>query len=363
MMSYIQVKHRWRNIQQKMSGVTVGVIGGYHGGNLGDIALGTSVTSILEQHKIKTGLQTIYNLDKWPEAPFAIVGGGAVGYVDSLTRVARRYKGNYGKVSLLGVDFNEKTYPEECLELIRGAAYVSGRSEAQALRLKEISGRGEIHFHPDIAFSLYQEFCTKQREKSKDTSAGKLLVNVIPLYSKVVDGKIVASTQYKEERPELYAAYEQMHASYKALVRNVVTKAIAEGYEVETIPFTPDDETFGKIILEGLNVKHAKYHADPYRMIKHMATAKRIFATRYHTTIFALKLGIPLYPVAYAVKNELLFQELGVKRGDFISSDDLATGCEPVLEPISIQAGLINNYEMKSRAAIDASVKALNISV
>jgi len=62
----------------------------------------------------------------------------------------------------------------------------------------------------------------------------------------------VASDQYKEERPALYAAYEQMHSTYKALVRNVVEKAIADGLTVETIPFTPDDEAFGKSLLEGL---------------------------------------------------------------------------------------------------------------
>ncbi|MCX2485279.1 polysaccharide pyruvyl transferase family protein [Pedobacter sp. MR2016-24] len=363
MMSYIQVQHRLRNIKQKISGVEVGVVGGYHGGNLGDIALGTSVTSVLEEEQIKTGMQTIYNLDKWPKAPYAIVGGGAVGYADSLTRVAERYKGDFHKVSLLGVDFNEKSYPEVCLELIRKAAYVSGRSEAQAEKLKTMTGRQDIHFHPDIAFSLYPDFCEKERAKVRSDKPGKLLVNIIPLYGKLINGEIVASDQYKEERPALYAAYEQMHSTYKALVRNVVEKAIADGLTVETIPFTPDDEAFGKSLLEGLEVKHAKYHADPLRMIKHMATATRVFATRYHTTIFALKLGIPLYPVAYAVKNELLFKELGVKRADFISSDDLAAGCNPNLETIKVDVDVIKNYEMKSRAAIVASVKALKVKV
>lgn len=362
MMSYIQVQHRLRNIQQKISGLAVGVIGGYHGGNLGDIALGTSVTSVLEEQHVKTGMQTIYNLDKWPKAPYAIVGGGAVGYVDSLTRVAKRYKGNFGKVSLLGVDFNEKSYPQECIELIQQAAYVSGRSEAQAERLKTMTGRKDIHFHPDIAFSLYPDYCEKQRARQRDAKPGKLMINLIPLYGRLVDGVMVPSDQYREERPELYAAFQQMHASYTEVVRTVVTKAIADGYEVETIPFTPDDDTFGRFILEGLPVTHAKYHADPHKMLKHMSTAKMIFATRYHTTIFALKLGIPFFPIAYAVKNELLFKELGVARSQFISSEDLAKGCDPALQPITVAADKIKNYEMKSRAAIVASVTALKIN-
>jgi len=358
----LQFKHITRNVVQKIAGVSVGVIGGYHGGNLGDMALGESVANILREQKIKTGLQTIYNLEKWPLAPFAIVGGGAVGYADSLIRVAKRYKGNYNKVALLGVDYNEKTYEGECLELIKNAAYLSCRSEAQAERMMLISGRKDITFHPDIAFSLYREFCAKNRKQIKDKQNKILLVNLIPLYGKLENGKMIPSAQYKDERPELYESFDQMHISYRKYVREVVSKALSEGYVVETIPFTPQDDEFGQFILEGLNVKHTPYHSDPLKMIRHMATAGTILATRYHATIFAIKLGIPLFPVAYAVKNELLLEDLGVPRTQFHSTVDLANGKENLSDAINVDEKSVNKYELRSNTAINAAITALNIN-
>lgn len=363
MLSLIQIKHIARNVKQKLSGIPVGVIGGYHGGNLGDMALGASVITALEQRGTKTGLQTIYNLEKWPHAPYAIVGGGAVGYADSLIRVAQRYKGNFNHVALLGVDFNEKDYVGECLELIKGAAYVSGRSEAQALKMEKISGRKDINFHPDIAFSLYRDFCEKQRLSTSYKDSKKLLVNVIPLYGKLENGRMIPSTQYESERPELYKSFEQMHTSYRNYVRGIVQKAIADGYEIETIPFTPQDATYGEFILEGLPVKHSFYHSDPLKMIKHMASAGKVLATRYHTTIFALKLGIPIFPIAYAVKNELLLQELGVDRAGFLSTVDLANGRDDLFDAISVNPDLIKDYEKASMSAVQGSIDALNIAI
>lgn len=357
----LQIKHITRNVKQKLAGVSVGVIGGYHGGNLGDMALGESVTTALKENNIKTGLQTIYNLSKWPEAPYAIVGGGAVGYAESLLKVAQRYKGKFDRVALLGVDYNEKTYTGEGLELIKGAAYLSCRSQAQADRMAALSGRTDITSHPDIAFSLHSEYCAQQRKSGQSKNLKKLLVNVLPLYGKLENAVMVPSKQYEAERPELYKNFQQMQIAYKNYVRGIVSKAIADGFEVETIPFTPQDGVYGEFILAGLPVKHNVYHSDPLQMIKYMATAGRVLSTRYHTTIFAVKLGIPIYPVAYAVKNELLLEDMGIKRDAFLSTVDLANGREDLLPPVKVDAAIITKFETKSRAAVNASIAALNV--
>ena len=362
MITALQIKHISRNVKQKLTGVTVGVIGGYHGGNLGDMALGESVTTVLEEQSIKCGLQTIYNLAKWPTAPYAIVGGGAVGYADSLLKVAQRYKGKYKQVALLGVDYNEKTYSGEGLELLNGASFLSCRSKAQAERLMALTGRNDVIFHPDIAFSLHREYCVKNREEQSYKNKKKFLVNVIPLYGSLENDVMVPSKQYEQERPELYRSFGQMQASYKTYVRAIVEKAIADGFEVETIPFTQQDGTFGEYLLKGLKVKHNAYHSDPLKMIKYMSTAGVVLATRYHTTIFALKLGIPIYPVAYAVKNELLLEDLGIGRAEFLSTLDFANGREDLLPPVLVNAELITEFETKSRAAVDASIAALKIN-
>lgn len=358
----LQFKHISRNVQQKLTGVSVAVVGGYHGGNLGDMALGESVTTALKESNIRTGLQTIYNLSKWPAAPYAIVGGGAVGYEESLLKVAQRYKGSFDKVSLLGVDYNEKTYAGEGLELLKAAAFLSCRSKAQADRMAMITGRKDISFHPDIAFSLHRDYCVEQRRAAAHKNHKKLLVNVIPLYGKLENAVMVPSKQYEAERPELYSSFQQMQTSYKNYVRGIVAQAIAEGFEVETIPFTPQDETYGEFILAGLPVKHNVYHSDPLQMIRYMATAGRVLSTRYHTTIFAIKLGIPIYPVAYAVKNELLLQDLGIGREQFLSTVDMANGREDLLPPVTVADALVADFEFKSSAAVESAIDALNIN-
>jgi polysaccharide pyruvyl transferase WcaK-like protein len=191
----------------------------------------------------------------------------------------------------------------------------------------------------------------------------KLLVNVISLYGKLVNGKVVPSESFRDERPELYETHGKMFSAYSTLVRQIVQDAIKDGFEVETIPFTNEDEAFGEIILKGLPVKLNRYHDDPYKMIKYMATATRIFATRYHTTIFSIKLGIPVYAVAYAYKNELLFDDLGVKRPYFISSTDLLTDDNPVLKPLMVDRKIIEDFELRSTLAIEASYEALNENI
>jgi hypothetical protein len=354
-----QIKHLSRNLQQRLFKIPVGVIGGYHGGNLGDMALGKSVIDRLSFYKINSGLQTIYNLDKWPLAPKAIVGGGAVGYADSLSRVARRYKNNYHNVALLGVDFNEESYPQDCTDLIRNAAFVSGRSKAQADRLKELTGREVVYNHPDIAFSLINEYCVKQRTKQQ-TGKKKMLVNVVPLYANLKDGVISSVERYRSERPELYQNFDVMHKSYQKVVRDLVERALQEGYVVETIPFTPVDREYAIHILQGLPVTHLAYHSDTEKMIKYMATADWVVATRFHATIFGLKLGAKLSPIAYASKNERMLDELGVDRSAFLSTGDLANGLVTALEPIKVESNKISKWENETVQSIDLCIKQLH---
>lgn len=358
--SITQIQHLQRFASQHLRKPDVGIIGGYHGGNLGDIALGESVRQLLLKKNVHGGLQTIYNLEKWPKTEFAIVGGGAVGYVDSLRRVALRYKGDFGKVALLGVDFNERNYPEDCVELIRGAAYVSCRSEQQSITLKEISGREDISYHPDIAFSLYPEYCLKQRSRLERRK--KVLINVVPLYGGIIKDKVVPIEDYRKERPELYENFEQMQLSYQSFVRNIVTKAIENNYIVATIPFTNEDEVYSRLIFKGLPVEHYKYHSNPQRMFETMAEADQIVATRYHATIFALKLGLKLTPIAYATKNELLLKELGIDRKEFLSTGDLASGINNIETPYVQMKTDILDWENRSIWAIEACINSLGIA-
>ncbi|MFL5787947.1 MAG: polysaccharide pyruvyl transferase family protein [Flavisolibacter sp.] len=359
--SLTQVKHVTRNIHQRLNKVQVGIIGGYHGGNLGDMALGYSVMNILSSRGITSGLQTIYNLNKWPRIPYAIVGGGAVGYMDCLNELVKRYRGNYKNIALLGVDFNEPDYSSDYIDLIREAAFVSCRSKAQAGRLMDISGRSNIDYHPDLAFSLLNEFCNQKRIKIKNTTSKKLLVNIVPLYGKLSDGTISPLSQYSSERPNLYRNFSRMQESYKKIIRETVSNAIDEGYKVESLPFTGSDAEYARIILDGLPVRHIPYNSNPIFILKYMLTADWVLATRYHATIFGLKAGIKLSPIAYATKNELMLQELGIERSNYLTTDDLANGIDQAPEPVMVSYDKIKAWEQKSVEAINKCIDTMQL--
>jgi hypothetical protein len=336
----------------------IAIIGGYHGGNLGDIALGITTKKTAEKLGYSSTLQTIYSLNKlpYPKIKYAILGGGAIGYSDSLKKVMNRYSNNYQKVAVLGVDFNEIKYDENIIEFLKNVAWISCRSETQQTKLVRITGRTDVIVQPDIVFSFESDFCIKQRYSLKTK---KLLINLVPLYGSVINGEIKPNDAYKSERPELYENYCQMIESYIKGIRIIVKQHISEGYTIETIPFTQGDVDFSKLALKGLTVKHNKYHSNPTKMLKKMATAEKIFATRYHATVLAAKVGAQIIPLAYAKKNEHLFEDIGVPRIAYLTTDDLAKGIFNFPDSITFSENIISQWEYKCMKHVVECVNTL----
>eukprot|EP01093_Parvamoeba_rugata_P006969 TRINITY_DN2108_c0_g1_i1.p1 TRINITY_DN2108_c0_g1~~TRINITY_DN2108_c0_g1_i1.p1 ORF type:complete len:257 (-),score=50.43 TRINITY_DN2108_c0_g1_i1:3-773(-) len=229
----------------------VAIIGGYHGGNLGDIALGLSVKEVFDLNNITSGLQTIYTLDKlpWKKIDYGVIGGGSVGYIDSLQRVSLRYKSNFKNISLLGVDYPLDDYSDESvMELLTSASILSCRSNEQGVKLSSITNRKDVSIHPDLAYSYQKKLCKKMRNDKKEKI---LLINVVPLYGNFKNGRLEPIDNYRDERPELYENYDLMVTTYKNEIREIAKRHIEEGYKIESIPFTPGDKLMAEFILEG----------------------------------------------------------------------------------------------------------------
>lgn len=348
-MNRLQWKHAARLFSQYYENNNVSIIGGYHGVNLGDMALGYSVKEILKLYKFNGGLQTIYSLDTkpWKKSSYAIIGGGAVGYKDSLNRITKKYsEKEYDKIAFLGVDFNEKEYKDEIiLTMLKKVNWISCRNINQAKSLETVTGRKDIKVHPDLAFALCADYC---KEKRKNTKREKLLLmNIVPLYGKIVKGNIQKDNKYKNERPELYQNYEEMVKNYFRGIRLIAEEALEEGYRVETVPFTPGDEQMGKIILKNINVKHHRYTDNAFNMLETFSKAEKLFATRYHATIFGMKLGLSIIPMAYAKKNEYLLEELEIKKENYLTAEDLANGELTFPPSFVVDENKIINWEKK----------------
>lgn len=354
----ISLKHRLRVLKQLIINYDVAIIGGYHGYNLGDIALGVSVQEALKKRNLSATLQTIYSLNSrlWKTKEYAILGGGAIGYTDSLLKLSSKYGDNFKYISILGVDFNEPDYTNNKVsKLIKDSLWVSTRNQIQADFLKEKFGRSDVYVHPDLAFSLYSEFCKNIREQ-KSVKSKKLLVNLVPLYGLINDGEIVSSKQYEKERPDLYENFERMQGCYREGVRKVVSDALKEGYRVESLPFTPNDAKMAELFFQDMDVKLTKYSDNPKQVLKRMSKADKVLATRYHATIFAAKLNLEIIPLAYAKKNEYLLEELGITRDSYLTVDDLAKGTKKFPKAIKFSSTLIDKWENNSQLALDKCI-------
>ena len=317
-----QVDHISRRVGQIFKTPEIAVIGGYHGINVGDLALGYSVLNILKEKNISAGLQTIYNLEKWswPLAEKAIIGGGAVGYNNLVELIAKRYKDYPRNVAFLGVDFNDQKYSEMSVDFLKKVRWISCRSKDQAARMKLLTGRNDITFHPDIAFALSQD----DQQKQDSFHSGKmLLINIVPLYGKVQNGAIIPAIQYASERPELYTNWDKLQNGYRKLVRGTVEHYLTQGYTIESIAFTPMDHEAARILLKGMDVYHHSYYPNPFQVYKLIKKAGAFFASRYHATIFGLKANVKIIPFAYAKKNEQLLNDLNIRISEYDIPEDL----------------------------------------
>lgn len=360
--SFTQIRHLLRNVKQRLQRPVVSVVGGYHGGNLGDMALGESVMERLHEKGISAGMQTIYNLEKWPKTRYSIMGGGAIGYVSALRKLAARHKG-YDRLAILGVDFPEAAYPGDCIGLLNQAPFVSCRSQDQAGYLQYLTGGNRFRAHPDLVFSFQKNFCANRRNEELPSGRQKiLLVNVLPLFGYVKNNRILPAEGYRQYKPSLYDNFDAMHANYRDFISGRIDEALAAGWLVQTIAFTPADAVYARLIISNPSVQHLPYDSSPLKMLSRIAAADQVVATRLHATIFALKLGKRLTPIAYAEKNELLFAELEVPPEDFYTSEDFALGRKKKGDSIFVSPDTITQFENESEQAIDACISALKIT-
>jgi len=336
----------------------VAITGGYHYGNLGDIALGCSLKEILEEQNIPSELQTIYNLKYWIEREYIIVGGGAIGYENTLKEINNKIKKKFEKIAFLGVDFNSDLYSDESIELINKAAFVSTRSKSQAERLKEITGRKIIYSQPDLAFSFQRNQFEKVRQNTISQTK-KLFVNVLPLYALFNNDILTPLNVYKTERPEIFENFSAIHQNYKILVINAVNKAIQNGVQVFSWSFTPMDEAYAKFLFNGINVNHLKYNPNPYNLAGMITTNDEVITTRLHATIFALRSGATINPIAYAHKNEELLKEMGFSKNEYLSSDDLISKDTFPNKGIKPNELILKEMEFNSHEMILKGIKSL----
>jgi hypothetical protein len=312
------IQHKINWMTQQFSKNNIRIVGGYHYGNIGDMAMGMSAKEFLEIKGLPAQLQTIYNLKYWPNKKYTILGGGAIGYTFCLNQIQKSLKGDFKQLGICGVDFNEKNYPDSIIEMLSKAAFISTRSKSQAELISALTQRKDIKAYPDLAFA-YRISTYKKIRSPFDQSNCKprLLFNMVPLYGQLKGAKLVVSKQYEQERPEIIHNHANYLSAYIGFIKSHVRTAIEQGIDVVHIPFTPSDEAYAKMVFKEPEIIHLPYSSDPRSIEFRINPTDKFITTRFHATLFAIRSGASVLPIAYAKKNEELLSALGWENHEF----------------------------------------------
>jgi hypothetical protein len=349
-----QIKHRARWLFQLLDSPDVGIIGGYHCGNLGDLALGYSLQNFLSGFSnASSGLQTIYNLNKWPSAQFAILGGGAIAYVDCLNKVSRRYKDNPEKVSIIGVDFEDEKVFDKHIEFLRSVSSISCRSKEQANYVSEKLARSDVSFHQDLCFSLP---LTAPKPSISETS--KVVgFNMVPFFARLnksgnfeKDYYLLHSTRTKFNKS---IDFENLPNAYIHYFKKVIKYYAEKGYKLVHIPFTLEDDIYARTMLRELDVNFLRYSTNINRILLIFLEFEFFLSSRFHSLVFSLITRTPVIPFLYAEKCQRLVQDLAMNFETTVTPSDLLGNKEELIErivsqkPVFVGSGWLCNEKEK----------------
>ncbi len=317
-----QIEHRANLLRQQWRKPDLAIAGGYHFGNLGDIALGSAVKRQADKLGKNSALQTIYNLPQWPKSPSLIVGGGAVAYSEPMRLLRQTYGDRPSKVAILGVDFNEPDAIRESREFLSQVALITCRSSTQAASLRETLQREDVHWHYDLCFSYFDDPLFRAAEREPVFG-----LNTVAFFLQKDKNRFRPGSQFlkevKEFSPDLIPHLDTLGERYGALTREVVKAAQGAGFRVVHFPFTPADDVFARTVLNDLNVTFRPYSPHVRAVVPAIGRCQRFFTTRFHSLIFSLVTRTPFVAFNYATKCERLLADLDVPASAQVTVRDL----------------------------------------
>lgn len=316
----------WDTIRSKrLKEVELGILGCYHRFNVGDMALGISIQRIAESKSVSSQLKSIHRDDylKYSNTRSIVLGGGSITLPENFKKLKKLMSLSRIEpinVAIIGVDLNTQYFSEEIVAFLKEVQFVSYRClyehNKTELNLQKVLDRNDIVFHPDLAFSLYSDTQKTEPEFIANKNQLKILgINIYPWYFSLKGGKWVS-----EDHSSSYFGISSMYQPDHSLLGSEYIKLLMEiirfyqdsGYIVHHIPFAVEDDLFAKSILRNSNVIFHSYTSNPDNVLKKMSNFSLFVGTRLHANIFALIQRVPLISIAYGMKCENLFVDLGI---------------------------------------------------
>jgi hypothetical protein len=332
-----RIAHRSRMAGQMLQRPDLGIAGGYHCGNLGDMALGEAVRLQALKHFRKPELQTIYDLHRWPRAPSLVVGGGAVAYAEPLAAIAELYRDTPERVALLGVDFNDPEALERHKDFYARVHWIGCRSSSQAEMLRAMLPGASVNWTYDLVFSLVETAQARQAAMTPFMHREKIFgFNMVPFFVKRAGARFVPGTSYAKElqrdRPDLVGRVDDLAGAYVDWMRKAVREMQDAGYRVMHVPFTPQDDSYARSCLRGLDVEYRRYQHAPLTVLEALGRCRFFLTSRYHSLIFSLITATPVVAFEYASKCSRLLDDLNIETNRRSWDDILSTKQPQVVE-------------------------------
>ncbi|MFD5698227.1 polysaccharide pyruvyl transferase family protein [Streptomyces lasiicapitis] len=178
----------------------------------------------------------------------------------------------------------------------RLAAYRSYRDVPSRDAMREMgvdTARDEVY--PDLAFALPTP---SESAPSDSLGGGPVCVGVMDFHGG------------NDDR----ARAEEIHRRYLEGTTRFVRTLVEEGRPVRLVTGDECDEAVVAAILDavGSPLVTAAKAASLADLMKEMAAADTVVATRYHNLICALKVGTPTLALSYAAKSEVLMAQMGL---------------------------------------------------
>lgn len=283
-----RIDHRVRWIAQKIRRPAISVAGGYHSGNLGDMALAYSVKGQIAkriQAPGTIGIQTIYNLPNWPRANKVVVGGGALICSQQIKNLITYTNDQPKNVGVIGCDILIEDLDEEDVDFLKNVSFLSFRSEFNLRAVNKYSLHN-ARLSPDIVFAQDESIFNVEKISCPKKT---LAVNVTP----------GLGLDHSTTKTEL----KRQYANYIRWVRGVITEYLQAGYSVESIPFTHGDEKAAQENLSDLPIKHNSYTHAVRAVLARIERCDTFLCTRYHALIVGCLLEKKIIPFCYAKKT------------------------------------------------------------
>jgi len=265
--------------------------------NLGDWTIGQVVGACLKQKGFRIAALPVDDVTIKKGKFGTIVGGGGI-----FGPTVQGHVENAGHpVSIVGVDvFGQGSgFPMNII-------HASARSQHGVERLQSF-GCATPRYAPDVAWACpaaWPDECTHRT--AVRGSKKKLGINVTAWPKPIHFRMLAAGSTTIENRDE--DEYTTL-LNYARCVYELALRHCDEGWDVEVVPFELDDEYLAKFLFKDTKVSVRRLSLDVPNMLLHMQEYDKFIATRYHSHIFAMLAGVPVYSVAYGRNCEQLWAD------------------------------------------------------